>query len=92
MITPNPSNAAADRMVSVKLGCGADRVEIAIYSAAGVLLFHWVDEDKHVERGQWVHEKYPHEVDLPNGTYFVKVAVTLGERVEYATATMVILN
>ncbi len=92
MITPNPSNAAADRMVSVKLGCGADEVRIEIYSVAGVRLFEWVDTSKHVERGQWVHEKYPHEVDLANGTYFVRIYVTYEGRTETALTTFVVLK
>jgi hypothetical protein len=92
MITPNPQQAAADRMVSVKLGCPADEVDVQIYSAAGGLLFSWAVTDVHVQRGQWVHLKYPHEVELPNGTYFVKVVVKAGPTTANGSATFVVLK
>lgn len=92
MISPNPSCAAADRMVSVKLGCGAEKVGIEIFGLSGAKLFSWADTGVHVSRGQWVHERYPHDADLPNGTYFAKVKVTFEGRVETATAKFVILK
>jgi hypothetical protein len=92
VVSPNPQVAAADRMVSLKLGCGADEVVIEIYSVSGVLLFRWVDTEKHVERGQWVHEKYPHEVDLANGTYFVRATARKGASVDTAVTTFVAMN
>lgn len=80
-------------MVSIKLGCPADEVDVQIYSASGALLFSWaVTDNVHVQRGQWVHLKYPHEVQLPNGTYFVKVAVKGGGTTANGSATFVVLN
>jgi hypothetical protein len=92
LVVPNPQQSAADRMVSVKLGCGADRLVMRIYSISGIRLFEWVDTSSHTLRGQWVHEKYPHAVDLPNGTYKVEVIAYKGKAEAKAIGTFMVLR
>ncbi len=91
-VVPNPQVASADRMVSLKLGCPADKVVIQIYSVSGMLLFEWVDTGVHTQRGQWIHEKYPHEIDLANGTYVAKAIAYRGETFASATRVFVVMN
>lgn len=92
VVSPNPQNAAADRMVNVLLGCSADRIVVTLYGVSMAKLFTWEVADKHVERGQWVHLRYPHEVDLPNGTYFVLATAYHGGTQDSKSGIFVVLK